>query len=341
MGSGASTAGQLSDEAVKQAMKEALAANPERIATLLTEAQRELAEERAAMAHGTNDTANAFAVGTSSNHAHDNSAAAGAAAENSTVTAAAASCDVDATLAAHNALRALHGGNALVWSDECAAAAAQCAAACGARGAMEHSHYSEFKHGQNIYYSSEPRYATEAAAVQMWYDEVNDPGHDHAIIAMQTGTGHYTQVVWRGTTHVGMARDASGCFVVANYSPPGNVEGLFARNVLAEGVAPPTNEIDDVALRASGESVVATRKSSLAGGAADAAEAAEAALTAATIESILRAAPHMRDAAAAALDDAALKVTLTYRPGSLELKVEEMVEGGGRSCRIQSSSWSA
>ena len=37
--------------------------------------------------------------------------------------------------------------------------------------------------------------------------------------------GHFTQVVWRGSTHVGAAVSPNGQFVVANYSPPGNWMG--------------------------------------------------------------------------------------------------------------------
>lgn len=43
------------------------------------------------------------------------------------------------------------------------------------------------------------------------------------------------QVVWVGTSHVGVASAASGntVFVVANYTPPGNVVGAqnFSANV--------------------------------------------------------------------------------------------------------------
>jgi len=40
------------------------------------------------------------------------------------------------------------------------------------------------------------------------------------------------QVVWRGTTKVGMATSPDGCFLVANYWPPGNCQGRFQQNVL-------------------------------------------------------------------------------------------------------------
>jgi hypothetical protein len=47
-------------------------------------------------------------------------------------------------------------------------------------------------------------------------------------------SGHFSQVVWRNSTELGMgmARDRSGkVIVVANYNPPGNYIGQFAQNV--------------------------------------------------------------------------------------------------------------
>ena len=37
------------------------------------------------------------------------------------------------------------------------------------------------------------------------------------------GTGHFTQVVWRDTREVGLAYSEDGKFIVANYSPAGNM----------------------------------------------------------------------------------------------------------------------
>ena len=50
--------------------------------------------------------------------------------------------------------------------------------------------------------------------------------------------GHFTQVVWKSSTKmgVGKARSQGGwTYVVANYSPPGNYQGQFTANVLPPG----------------------------------------------------------------------------------------------------------
>jgi hypothetical protein len=64
-----------------------------------------------------------------------------------------------------------------------------------------------------------------------WYDEIKDHNFnmDH-----QSGTGHFTQLVWKTTKEVGfgVARASDGSFYgVANYYPAGNLIGTFVKNV--------------------------------------------------------------------------------------------------------------
>lgn len=60
--------------------------------------------------------------------------------------------------------------------------------------------------------------------------------------------GHFSQIVWKATTHIGCATvtcnslgnvDSSSAvpFTVCNYSPVGNVDGQYGENVLAPGTA--------------------------------------------------------------------------------------------------------
>ena len=43
--------------------------------------------------------------------------------------------------------------------------------------------------------------------------------------------GHFTQVVWKGTSQIGGAISPDGRFVVVNYFPAGNMAGEFKANV--------------------------------------------------------------------------------------------------------------
>lgn len=49
--------------------------------------------------------------------------------------------------------------------------------------------------------------------------------------------GHFTQVVWGGSTQlgVGVATDGTRVFVVGQYRPAGNVRDNFQQNVLPAG----------------------------------------------------------------------------------------------------------
>jgi len=66
-------------------------------------------------------------------------------------------------------------------------------------------------------------------------------------------TGHFTQVVWAATTHVGAARSADGTYVAANYFPAGNIIGEHPENVFIPKAKPKhhdvgvfeTNEVHD------------------------------------------------------------------------------------------------
>ena len=69
--------------------------------------------------------------------------------------------------------------------------------------------------------------------------------------------GHYSQIMWAGTTGVGCATvdcsssglantgsDVSPWFTVCNYSPAGNVAGGYGANIMAPGSMPSVNVAD-------------------------------------------------------------------------------------------------
>ena len=70
------------------------------------------------------------------------------------------------------------------------------------------------------------------------YNEVCDPGYDFERSSWQGDTGHFTQVVWKGSTVLGIGkadgqRNGLKCtYYVARYKPAGNVAGQMKQNVL-------------------------------------------------------------------------------------------------------------
>ncbi|KAM7296936.1 Golgi-associated plant pathogenesis-related protein 1 [Ixodes scapularis] len=97
-------------------------------------------------------------------------------------------------------------------------------------------HRPDNQYGENIFsaWSSDPSYTIDAnAPVDSWYNEIKD--YDYANPGFSSKTGHFTQVVWKGTTNSGCAvskaASRSAYFVVCNYNPPGNVEGQYEQNV--------------------------------------------------------------------------------------------------------------
>jgi hypothetical protein len=73
-------------------------------------------------------------------------------------------------------------------------------------------------------------------ATKGWYDEIKD--YDFRKAQFSESTGHLTQLLWKESTKmgVGYATRKSGSkyalYIVAHYTPGGNVDDEFAENVL-------------------------------------------------------------------------------------------------------------
>lgn len=68
---------------------------------------------------------------------------------------------------------------------------------------------------------------TGADAVKFWLTEKPDYDH-HSNQCVHDVCGHYTQIVWRDSVHLGCARakcNNGWVFVICSYSPPGNIIG--------------------------------------------------------------------------------------------------------------------
>jgi len=134
---------------------------------------------------------------------------------------------------AHNTWRARYGAQDLIWDENLAVKAADWAKQC------QWEHNSE---GQNLDSagSSDGNPTLNGDLVlEHW---VNGPNEADIWSPTNPIATHFTQVVWKGTTHVGCAivdcdlsvYDASwwpAKYAVCNYYPPGNVVGDFAANV--------------------------------------------------------------------------------------------------------------
>ncbi len=73
-------------------------------------------------------------------------------------------------------------------------------------------------------------------AVDAWGDEGRH--YDYKKAGFRESTGHFTQLVWKGTVSVGCGREdcagrggVGGWLVVCEYWPRGNVEGEFREEV--------------------------------------------------------------------------------------------------------------
>ncbi|KAM0424265.1 hypothetical protein ACHAPT_010410 [Fusarium lateritium] len=136
--------------------------------------------------------------------------------------------DQKGALDAHNAARAAVGTADLVWDDELAAGALAYAQELVGIGSLVHSGADGF--GENLYQGGEGEETPLTNAVNMFNDEKKDYSGQAIDNSNYMTFGHYTQVVWKSTTKVGMAKaEGNGkCFVVARYQEPGNMIGETA-----------------------------------------------------------------------------------------------------------------
>lgn len=137
-------------------------------------------------------------------------------------------------LASHNDYRQQHGAPALKLSRDLSEAAQEWAEHLLKIRALKHGCT-----GENLYFSSSsvPAEVSGKDAVGSWYSEIKD--YDFSKPGFGFNTGHFTQVVWKSSTEVGVGKATDGkmTFVVGRYSPPGNISnpGYFQENVLPKG----------------------------------------------------------------------------------------------------------
>lgn len=130
----------------------------------------------------------------------------------------------------HNKVRADVESPPLQWSEDLAGYAQAWADKLAVNCDFEHRPSSGAwgqKHGENIFWGDGEKY-TVLDASESWYSEIEDYKYGPLTNNNWYKTGHYTQMVWKNTTQVGLgiAVCKSGAtLIVANYSPAGNYMG--------------------------------------------------------------------------------------------------------------------
>ncbi|MBH8564826.1 secretion protein [Nostoc sp. CENA67] len=141
-------------------------------------------------------------------------------------------------VSAHNTYRAKHSSPNVTIDNTLNQSAQAWAETIAAKGDLVHS-TNQNNVGENIYWGGDSA-DLGSAAVQEWYSEIQNYDYNNPVLS--DSTGHFTQLVWKGTTKVGCGaapgpatidgKKYDGFYVVCQYSPAGNVEGQLADNVL-------------------------------------------------------------------------------------------------------------
>ncbi|RKU47096.1 hypothetical protein DL546_002920 [Coniochaeta pulveracea] len=131
--------------------------------------------------------------------------------------------DQQAALEAHNKGRATKNLSALQWDVSLANSAQTCADKIASTGNFAHC-----QSGENLYAQSGGSGNLYVNGVTAWLNEAPQYHNEKIPNGNFAGYGHYTQVMWKSTTRVGMAmaKGSNGwTYIVAHYNPAGNVVG--------------------------------------------------------------------------------------------------------------------
>jgi uncharacterized protein YkwD len=133
-------------------------------------------------------------------------------------------------LEAHNRVRAEHCAPALEWSEELSSVAQAWAEELRADGCA-FAHSPSTRYGENLFFTAPSSPESGARAVESWASERSS--YSFARPGFSMTTGHFTQVVWRGSRELGCAsvQCNDGDLWVCNYLPAGNVDGGYEANV--------------------------------------------------------------------------------------------------------------
>jgi len=143
------------------------------------------------------------------------------------------------SLEAHNDYRAKHGVSKLKLDSKLCSYAKDWADKLAKADSFEHRQNQEL--GENLFccWSSDPKAKCPGKKpVDSWYSEINK--YNFGTEPTSTASGHFTQLVWKNTKKMGIAKAKTKngkVIVVANYEPAGNWIGQYRDNV-----PPPINQ---------------------------------------------------------------------------------------------------
>ncbi len=137
-----------------------------------------------------------------------------------------------AMLQSHNDARRAVGSGQLVWNTALEGYAKRYAQKLARSGKFEHDRQKGTmpRQGENLWMGTRGAF-TYGEMSGSWIDEKRHfkPGTfpDSATTGKWSDVGHYTQIIWRGTTNVGcaVASNARDDYLVCRYTPAGNVVG--------------------------------------------------------------------------------------------------------------------
>jgi len=134
-------------------------------------------------------------------------------------------------VAAHNAERARIGMPPLAWDDSLGVGAAAYAQQMAFSGMFQHSNRQARRGiGENLWMGTHGAFSVEAmvggwSAEKRYFMAGTFPNNSRS--GNWEDVGHYTQMIWPTTTHVGcaLASTARVDYLVCRYSPAGNMDG--------------------------------------------------------------------------------------------------------------------
>ena len=128
-------------------------------------------------------------------------------------------------LQAHNSVRAKDRQRPLQWSNDLQSISQEWANQL-ARSCKLYHHKGELPFGENLFSSTAP--TTIRHAISLWGNEKKFYNYKQNRCSPGKQCGHYTQMVWKGTTDVGCAMQScsnGSQIYVCSYFPAGNIVG--------------------------------------------------------------------------------------------------------------------